>query len=127
FRGTFATKKCETTLLRSGASGICEEYIERWHQSRDSETKREVKGKMHYLITGGATFIGSHLVEVALGAIDPWFGAIISGCLCTLLCLFCIYLFLPRTHAGSLSGLDVAKLLGRDVVPLEADEAHIVL
>ena len=82
---------------------------------------------MHYLITGGAAFIGSNLVEVALGAIGPWFGAIFSGCLCTLLCLFCINLFLPRTHARSLSELDVAKLLERDVVPLEADEAHIVL
>jgi len=89
--------------------------------------QREVKGKMHYLITVGSAFIGAHLVEAVLGAIDPWFGAIISGCLCTLLCLLGVYLFLPRTHARSLSDLDVAKLLGRDVVPLEADEAHIVL
>lgn len=82
---------------------------------------------MHYLVTGGAAFIGSHLVEVAPDAIDPWFGAIFSGCLCTLLCLFCIYLFSRRTHARSTSDLDVANLLERDVVPLEASEAQIVL
>ena len=55
------------------------------------------------------------------------FGAIFSGCLCILLCRFCIYLFLPRTHVKSLSDLDLAKLLGRNVVPLEASEAHVVL
>jgi FlaA1/EpsC-like NDP-sugar epimerase len=82
---------------------------------------------MHYLITGGAGFIGSHPVEVVLGLIDPTFGAIFSCCLYTLLCLFCIYRFLPRTHARSRSDLDVAKLLERDVVPFEASEAHVVL
>ncbi len=82
---------------------------------------------MHYLLTGEITFIGSHIVAVAPGVIDPWFGAIFIGCLCTLLCLFCIYLFLSRTPARSLSDLNVAKLLDRDVVPLEASQAHIVL
>jgi FlaA1/EpsC-like NDP-sugar epimerase len=82
---------------------------------------------MDCLITGGAALIGSLLVEVALGAIDPWFGAIFISCLCTLLCLFYIYLFLPRTHARSLSDLDVAKLLERDVVPLDVSLAHVVL
>lgn len=66
-------------------------------------------------------------MEAVLGAINPWFGAVFIGFLITLLYLFCIYLFLSRTHARSLCDLNAAGLLERDVVSLETSEAHVVL
>lgn len=82
---------------------------------------------MHSLTTGEDSFSGSSPVKVTPRRMDSMFGANFIGGLYILLYRFRRHLFSSRTGARSLSNLNVAKLLERDVVPLDASEIHAAL